>query len=538
MQKVVTIHSMVNKFRQHSERIVIGVFFLGYLSLGLWVVADYGLPYDDPLVRKVGFVNLNYILHGDQTLLEYADRYYGPVFQMLLAGLEYVLQLTDSRAIYLMRHVMTFLLFYSSVVTFFSLCTQRFKNWKIGLFGSLLLILSPRIFASSFYNSKDLAFLAVFIISIYTLTRYWRNPTWLRLAVHAIVCAMLTDIRIMGVIVPGLTCGYTLVETLVIGRGTAAWKKTTVAMVQYVIIFFVVMRLFFPILWERPFWHFTQGFAEMMHYPSGLTVLYAGQFIKAQDLPWHYLPVWIAISTPLLYVALFGLGLVVVVRSLATNPLARYFTAPYREDLLFVLWFWLPLAGIIALDSVVFDGWRHMLFVYPGFLLIALHGVVALLNLAKRFKGARSTTITILVLTLIVLGLAEPLLFMIRNHPYEDVYFNRLAGENMAIIKQKFELDYWGLSYTEALRYIAQHDSSPEIPVVVDQFPRTYCNTMLPAQDRERIVCVGNIKAAKYFVGNYRMNPNGYPCEREFYSISVDGEKIAVVHNANTCKTE
>ena len=47
----------------------------------------------------------------------------------------------------------------------------------VGRLGSLFLILSPRIFAHSFYNSKDLAFLSFFIISIYTMVRYLEEKT-------------------------------------------------------------------------------------------------------------------------------------------------------------------------------------------------------------------------------------------------------------------------------------------------------------------------------------------------------------------------
>ena len=36
---------------------------------------------------------------------------------------------------------------------------------------------------------------------------------------------------------------------------------------------------------------------------------------------------------------------------------------------------------------------------------------------------------------------------MIRDHPYQNVYFNLLAGSDK---RHRFELDYWGLSYKEA----------------------------------------------------------------------------------------
>ena len=40
---------------------------------------------------------------------------------------------------------------------------------------------------------------------------------------------------------------------------------------------------------------------------------------------------------------------------------------------------------------------------------------------------------------------------MIKIHPYQNVYFNFLAGKK---IEGKFETDYWALSNKQALEYI------------------------------------------------------------------------------------
>ena len=115
-----------------------------------------------------------------------------------------------------MRHLVTFLLFYTSVFFFYRLCKYRFNSWKIGLLGSLFLILSPRIFAHSFYNPKDLPFLSMFIISIYTLVSYLNRKTLPRAAIHALICALLIDIRILGIIVPLFTVIFLFADLLII----------------------------------------------------------------------------------------------------------------------------------------------------------------------------------------------------------------------------------------------------------------------------------------------------------------------------------
>ena len=159
--------------------IVWGVFVL-FFSIGIFIADDYGLPYDDPEVRSYGVQNLNYVLNSDPEIFEHRSKYHGPAFELVLALAEKILHLTDSRQIYVMRHRLTFLLFYAGVWSFYLLCQYRFKNWKISLLGSLFLIVSPRIFAHAFYNSRDLAFLAVCIIGMYAFVQYLERKTLMR----------------------------------------------------------------------------------------------------------------------------------------------------------------------------------------------------------------------------------------------------------------------------------------------------------------------------------------------------------------------
>lgn len=129
-----------------------------FLCTGLAVYDDYGISVDEIRNRDTGLVSFAYILYGDRALFKFPDRDYGVAFHLLLVIIEKALGLKDFRDIFLMRHLITFLTFFSSVIIFYFLCKKIFSNWKYGLTGCLFLVLSPRIFAESFYNSKDLVF--------------------------------------------------------------------------------------------------------------------------------------------------------------------------------------------------------------------------------------------------------------------------------------------------------------------------------------------------------------------------------------------
>ena len=48
-------------------------------------------------------------------------------------------------------------------------------------------------------------------------------------------------------------------------------------------------------------------------------------------------------------------------------------------------------------------------------------------------------------------------------HPYEHIYFNKIIGNNLREIKYKYELDYWGLSYVEGIKYILNNTEKENV---------------------------------------------------------------------------
>jgi len=121
-------------------------------------------------------------------------------------------------------------------------------------------------------------------------------------------------------------------------------------------------------------------------------------------------------------------------------------------------------------------------------------------------------------------------LFMVKNHPFEMVYFNRLAGKNLARAASRFEMDYWGLSYRRGLEYILKHEPAETIKIRAENFPGEFNALILPRKERKRLVFVPKgAGQARYFVTNFRMHPQGYPLE-EVYAVRVGGAKIMAVY--------
>lgn len=512
--------------------------FAGFLVLGLLIYQDYGLSWDEPSARFRGILNLQYIVGVNQDLLRYESRYHGPAFELVLIVLELASGLKELREIYFLRHLATFLLSYASVICLYRLFAIRFASWKLGLLGAAFYIISPRIFAHSFYNSKDGAFLAMFIISMYTLMRYLEKPTIWRTLLHGIACGLLIDIRILGGLAPMFTYLFVLGECAAARFSREALTRRLLFLLVFSVVTVNVMILCFPVLWQNPVQQILQSFAVMKEFNWAGRMLYFGEFYKAPDLPWHYAPMWIAMTTPLLYGAGFVIGAPLGLFHLLRARLKMFLTRPAQGELLFWLWGIFPLALILGMGAVVYDGWRHLFFVYPGLLGVALHGLVWLGGrITNRVPAAFRRHAPWLLTALAFMALWNPIWFMIRAHPYQNLFFNRLAGPDMAVIKQRFDLDYWGLSYRKGLEYIVSTDPRPRIRLSDPNLWASHRLHILPNRDRQRIDLVDDLATADYFISNYRGHPQDYAYPNEVFAVTVRGVRILVVYQGPFART-
>jgi hypothetical protein len=284
-----------------------------------------------------------------------------------------------------------------------------------------------------------------------------------------------------------------------------------------------------------------QAFKEMSrYYPMGNPILYRGKYLRPQDVPWHYNLVWIAISTPLVQIAGFILGLAVCLRQLVglfamggagkppSGGIIGGVISP-RNSMVLLAWFCFPLAYLILSRAALFDGWRHTYFVYPGFVGISVAGLVATVRLLRaRLRPSASRAAVAALVVVVALGLANIARTMARYHPYEYLYFNALTGGAHGA-DGKYDLDYWGLSYRQALEYILKIDKAPLISFCAHTRPGIVNADILPAEDRQRLHYIKEATAAKYYLTDLRWDTFPYSPEEIVREIRVDGAKIMMV---------
>jgi hypothetical protein len=501
-------------------------FLVTFLLIGLFVFRDYGISWDEFPTRQFGIMYVEHLVpdaHAlDSLRAESGPSYerFGPVFEILLVRAEKLLTPANQRAAFQLRHLLTFLTFFLGVVLFHRLCRRRFGG-GIALLAAVCLVASPQLFSHAFYNTKDISFLTAFVAAMLTLDTVLSRPTWRTTLVHAIMTAVLMGTRVIG-----------LFAVLLTGAAAIARRptlRTLLLLLGYGVVAALLLPVVWPVLRIDPLGIVKDAVLGSTSNPYTQTDLFRGHLFQANALPRDYVPTWILITTPLVLSALFLLGVGRVVVSIAKQPRA-YFSQDRQRDLLVLCWFFLPVMGTVILRPIMYDAWRHLFFVYPALVYLAATGMETIASYATvRFGEARRRTVNTVLACALLLSLARVVAFMVANHPLEHLYFNRFAGRDMAEIKQRFELDYWGLSYRKALEYIVRSDSSSIIRVHAANFPGMVNAVMLLPSERRRIRFVQSDDEADYFVTNYRFHPESYPYLREVFSVRVGNASVASV---------
>lgn len=513
-----------------------GILIIALFLLGRGIYRDYGIPWDEKAQIDIARVNYNYIVKGNPELLTFTDRYYGPFFEV---GIYHFLKDLSPSDYYYARHLAIYSINLIGLLVFYFLAFRLFKSRGWALLAGVLLFVSPRIFADSLYNAKDIPLMDAYIFSGLTLLMLkdilgTKRRPWvyfLLAGAHAGTTAIALSTRISGLVIVLLTGIVFLLRIL---HDRVEWKKLVLVFGIYIIGMLGFTLLFWPILWHDPLRQIINALIEMNARPYKSTNLFMGQLISGQNLPWHYLPVWIGITTPILVVGGFIMAHLWAGMTGVANIARKQFGILIKESseqltdwLVIFVWLYLPVLAVIAMRTTLYDGWRHVFFIYPAGVLIAVWGMRRIWQfISARFPGKVAVGAAGLIL---LAGMLEPVVFMATNHPYENVYFNFLAG-NPASLRHRYELDYWGLSYKQALDYILANDPSPEIKVYLENSPgKSYIRLMLPSEIARRFKIVDYPERATYYVSNYRGHPQDYPFPEKYYSIMVRGAEIMVV---------
>ena len=510
---------MTRHIRIHWPGILILVFAL---VTGLSTYQDYGVNWDDPYQRVIGQVNYDYITKNDTALRTYEFKEYGPSFELLLVFIEKGLKITDSRDIFLMRHIATHIFFLVGTCCFYLLAFRLFKNRSVAAICLLMVIFSPRIYAHSFFNSKDIPFFAAMSMSLYACTVAFQKKQLSMFLIAGIVCGFATSIRVMGIMLLLYTVCYLLLGTIV-RTPQQEIKASLRNILVFCAAYFASLYICFPFLWQHPVDNFVHCFSVMSHYTWKGTIFQNGQFIQSDNIPWYVFLVWFVVTNPLAWLATGFAGIISVGIDFIKKPIQFLANTDSGVFIFILLCFFTPVIAVVALHSVIYEDWRHLFFVYPPFVIMAGYFIHKLYH--GKFKIMINAAIIIQV---VVTGYT-----MYKAFPLNQVYFNPLVSHKSEYLRKNFEMDYWGVSFKLGLDHILATDTKQIIIITADRSGLTPLENnvmLLTPQERARVHLVNRDQPCDYLLTDFRCHPEDYDDKVEDYSIKAFNSTVLRIY--------
>ena len=457
-------------------------------------------------------------------------QFYGSSFDTFC---QFFIQTFDITDTYRFRHTLNGLIG-GLIFLFIGLFGRLLKNETVGIIAMILAFFSPHILGQSFNNSKDIPFALGYIMSLYFMSKWFLNPEDVnrKTVVFLILSIALTiSIRIGGMILYGYLGLFLLLAVYRHSKNNTfkIYKNNVTIYLSVCILSYFLGLLLWPYGIVSPLKNPFIALAGFEKVDVGINQLFQGIYSDSMSLPFYYLPKLILITTPILII----IGFLIFFYFQIFNILWR--KKIIHHLLIFSIFF--PLLYIIYKDSNVYGGSRQVLFVYPPILVLSALGIDSvrelLINKLPSFKW--------LFWIVFFISLNHPIRHIIKNHPYEYIYFNEVFG-GVKNAYGNYELDYYYHSTKEATtwlkKYIAdQHKTDKDTTLTASNF-NGYSYYMKDEKgvktnysrfyerngiDWEYYICINT------HIHPYQLKNNFWPPVGTIHTITVDGKPICAI---------
>lgn len=506
------------------------------------IATDFGITGDEPDMNEYGKAVLNYYvtLGRDTTVFNMPKlynrdgvaHYYGGLFDLIAALVNRISPLSE----YDTRHVLNaWTGFLAMLLT--GLIAARLGGWRMGLLALWIIFLSPRFFGHSMNNPKDIPFATASVFALWAMFKLldkmpgipWKNIVLLGLGIAAAI-----NVRVGGLLLIAYFGLFLLVEAWHIQGGFGKIfldknaKNFFVVGIAVIVIGYFGGSLLWPFGLQNPISHPIKALQVMSNFQVNIRQLYQGQQMFSNELPATYLPHYILITTPLVF--LLGFALCFISFWLVRTQFNT------RRVALIVFSALFPIAYIIYNKANVYHEFRHVQFAYPSLVIMAALGYESCLRYFQR------PTARYIVLGVVAISSLLPIQFMWANHPYQYLYYNELVG-GLRGAHGNYVTDYWMQSMKEASRWLIQNapptESAKKIivgttaPVHVKLYLKDY-------EDRFDVQYVRfyqrhekqwdyGLFYADYIPPKILKNKNAWPLDQSVYVVKTSDVPIGVV---------
>jgi hypothetical protein len=494
-----------------SYNLLSGFALVVFLVIGFANLPDYGMGWDEVTRWESGDKKIEYYLSFFSAGAENkpramgGDRYPG-LFDMSLG----ILHRWVGGDRMLLGHGMSLLFGAIGLVATWWIAKAVFGN-RAALIALLLLAVYPSFYGHAMINPKDIPFMATYTLGLAfifakfrVLSRQGKLP-FRDFIIGGILIGFAGATRIPGLVLypmAAVVCISALGSYHFTADAQQKDSKNPVYLFGGFLLMglsaFVVVFLFFPRLHTELLYGVSSVASSLHTSAKEIPLLFEGKVMNAGEGPRSYAHWFFLISTPLWMVFLLIIGAVDILKKTCEKK-----DSESRERTFLVLFALLtafPWVYVFLANPSLHNGIRHMLWAVPPLIVLMAGGADLLLDWMRR-RSPRMSLIPVLVLAGL---LALQILKLVQLHPYQYVYFNRLAG-NPGSIVNLYEGEYWHTStrhLLEALPKVVSQNSdlsTGEEPVRVRvSGPLDCAYPFVP----DGVVLVDSFEDADYYLAN------------------------------------
>ena len=541
------IEAMDPKQQESKWRTLSFAVFCLLVVVGVLTLPDYGMVWDEHFRFQGGDAKLDYYraLVAGEEAPEMSDSYPG-LFDLPLAWAHELFPGLGTRSE--KGHVYSFLFGLLGLLAAWR-TTARIGGERAGFWALILLATLPRYYGHLFFNPKDIPMAGTYMTGVWALVALfqkmpappWRSVVWVGLAAGFAMSTRIAGFLILCYF--GLFVGLYLAGKYICRIRGQGFDGTTIQdagrdLIGWGLrgafaglIALLPLYVFWPALHGKAAAQFAGTVETVQNFAWSQWVLMEGRFYEAGDLPFYYIPYWLFRTTPELLLVLLGVALFASVtllrrwgRANQWPPAARWLPAAVVG---FAAVF--PLAYLYFTDPVLYDGIRHFLFVLPPMVCFAALGLEFVLRASQR---SRSVLVFRTIQAGVGLGVLLLMLQMVSLHPYQYIYFNRLAG-GLPGAYTRDETDYWGASHKAAAEWLGEYIETVD-PAGEQKFRvhQRYSLWMLGEHlDPARFELTREREGADFYVSFTRYNlHNSYPDVRLLHVVERQGVPLCYVY--------
>lgn len=508
-----------------------GLFLIGIFLIGLLAIFPYGAHLDQSSEQEILYSNVKMYLgyfgaeesglyrrleaDGIIDIADSIERDHGMAAYYPMFWIFYINQIFPFWG-NIIWHVYIYLLVFGGVLALYCLLREMFDSFRIAAFTTAVFFFTPRMFAESHYNNKDMVLLSIALCIFYFGWKLRNEQSWRHVAAFSLIVSLAANMKIIGIWTGGIMGLYIFFALICVRQFNRGILGKALACLVLTGCFYTVLT---PACWKGvwPFISYLIESAKNFRWNSWF--LFDGTMYHKTmtGIPRRYLPIMILFTVPVGVLLLSLTGLLEMLLRLAKKP--AEFMGNTGYSCMTVLAGMVPLGYAVLSGTPVYNGWRHFYFCYASMIMPISYAVSFLMRMAERYK---KTFWADFALTAYLLLLAGGIAV---NYPHEYAYYNFLAGRG---IESRYELDYWDMSFKQAYGMILKSTDEEIVKIGTVSNPSFWGLEeqlyALQSEQQKRIVLCERWQDAQYLIINpmymYLYGPDDYGRIKQNYRLA------------------